>query len=311
MSKKTLRKGDKGFEVKQLQNLLVLLGYNAGKADGVFGVQTENAVKHFQKKNGLIADGIVGDKTWAVLDAARFPVVKKGNQNNTVRYLQTILTDLGYNCGAIDGKFGQATYQAVVDFQKDNGLKVDGIVGKNTWMKLFSATPKQNNTKEPVYYSQLDSRWRYVMYSNHNDRTQTIGSSGCGITCSAMILATWVDSKITPLETSREAVANGFRTYNNGTAWSYFPWLAKKYGLNFEQTSSTDKAIQAIKYKNALVVASMGKGYFTNGGHYILLWDVDDAKQQIIVHDPAKKTRDRAGFNIFRQESKQYFIFTR
>lgn len=58
---RTLRKGDRGEEVKQLQRALHLYD------DGIFGVLTEEAVKQLQKKYGLTADGIVGPKTWAVL----------------------------------------------------------------------------------------------------------------------------------------------------------------------------------------------------------------------------------------------------
>ena len=56
-----LKIGNKGEEVKRLQEAL---GINN---DGIFGKQTEDAVKLFQKKNGLEVDGIVGDKTWAAL----------------------------------------------------------------------------------------------------------------------------------------------------------------------------------------------------------------------------------------------------
>lgn len=68
----TLRKGDKGEAVKALQRALVGLGYDLLKygADGDFGDETLAAVKKFQRNHGLSADGIVGPKTWAALDAA-------------------------------------------------------------------------------------------------------------------------------------------------------------------------------------------------------------------------------------------------
>ena len=47
--------------------MLALNGYNAGVVDGIFGAKTLNAVKMLQLKNGLSVDGIVGQKTWAVL----------------------------------------------------------------------------------------------------------------------------------------------------------------------------------------------------------------------------------------------------
>lgn len=67
--KPTLRKGDNGGEIKDLQKLLISLGYDLGKAgaDGKFGDKTEAAVKNFQKKNELVIDGVVGKRTWAKL----------------------------------------------------------------------------------------------------------------------------------------------------------------------------------------------------------------------------------------------------
>jgi len=58
---KVLKKGDKGKEVEDLQKSLKI------KVDGDFGPKTEEAVKKFQKENGLTPDGIVGSKTWNAL----------------------------------------------------------------------------------------------------------------------------------------------------------------------------------------------------------------------------------------------------
>ena len=62
----TLRKGAKGEQVELLQELLAVKGYIL-KVDGDFGTKTEEAVKNFQKANGLTDDGIVGPKTWEKL----------------------------------------------------------------------------------------------------------------------------------------------------------------------------------------------------------------------------------------------------
>ena len=72
-TRKTLRKGDKGSAVKDLQEQLIRLGYPLPKygADGDFGKETEAAVKAFQMDNGLQADGVVGAKTYAALDKAK------------------------------------------------------------------------------------------------------------------------------------------------------------------------------------------------------------------------------------------------
>ena len=64
-----MQKGSKGEITKLLQERLISLGFSCGKygADGDFGNGTLEAVIKFQKANGLIADGIVGEKTWSKL----------------------------------------------------------------------------------------------------------------------------------------------------------------------------------------------------------------------------------------------------
>ena len=64
---KTLRKGDKGTQVKVLQWLLNDNGFDCGTADGIYGSKTLAAVKAYQKAHGLTADGIVGRNTWTQL----------------------------------------------------------------------------------------------------------------------------------------------------------------------------------------------------------------------------------------------------
>ena len=82
----TLRKGSKGDAVKQLQQDLIRLGYDVGSsgADGVFGANTQKAVKAFQKDHGLTADGVVGKKTYAALDQALGDDQKPAEEKYTV-----------------------------------------------------------------------------------------------------------------------------------------------------------------------------------------------------------------------------------
>ncbi len=71
MANPVLTRGSKGDRVLGLQSGLEQpLGYNVGAIDGVFGPDTENAVKQFQKDRGLVADGIVGQNTWEAFEVA-------------------------------------------------------------------------------------------------------------------------------------------------------------------------------------------------------------------------------------------------
>jgi lysozyme family protein len=64
---KQIKIGSRGDEVKLLQQRLAAKGFLPGGQDGVFGPQTEDAVVQFQASHGLIADGVVGTRTWAAL----------------------------------------------------------------------------------------------------------------------------------------------------------------------------------------------------------------------------------------------------
>ena len=131
-----LRPGDKGDAVKEVQTLLTSYGYYSGKINGSYNTATTTAVRNFQRYNSLTVDGKVGPKTMAVLksgNAVSAPL-KPNETNNSasVKMVQTLLRDLGYYNGKIDGKYGKATIAAVKMFQKYNELPIDGKVGEDT-----------------------------------------------------------------------------------------------------------------------------------------------------------------------------------
>ena len=139
----TISFGSTGDDVKDLQKVL-----NATVADltvdGVFGKQTQEAVMAFQKQHGLIVDGVVGPKTWAIVDTIETdendinvrPNLRRGSTGEDVKYLQNRLNAIGFGSLVVDGIFGAATEEAVKKFQGNYGLTVDGIVGPQTWAKL-------------------------------------------------------------------------------------------------------------------------------------------------------------------------------
>ncbi|GBF32217.1 hypothetical protein DCCM_0408 [Desulfocucumis palustris] len=162
--------------------------------------------------------------------------------------------------------------------------------------------------KKPVHYLQTDKKWSGIMFSNHNDPKQTIGSSGCGAASFAMILTAFTGKAVYPPEIAKIIVDNGYRTYNNGVDWGFFAFAAGKYCLDLVRNDSADEAIKALQ-KGALIVASMGSGYFTKSGHYIVLWGLDEINKQILVNDPNSTVRTRAPYDLFRREGRMYFIF--
>ena len=69
-------------------------------------------------------------------DPMNYPTLKKGSKNEYVRAWQTFLNLNGYDCGMNDGIFGAKTEKAVKAWQKNHGLKADGIIGPKTWATL-------------------------------------------------------------------------------------------------------------------------------------------------------------------------------
>ena len=85
----TLSLNSTGDNVKSLQKSLISLGYLKGKADGVFGSKTEEAVKKFQKANDLTVDGLAGADTQGALKA----VLKKKNNASTSKQVTPKTTE--------------------------------------------------------------------------------------------------------------------------------------------------------------------------------------------------------------------------
>lgn len=78
-----LKQGASGGEVKELQRRLKMWGYYNGSVDGIYGKQTVEAVKYFQRKNGLTADGIAGRATFEALGMNDSVKALDGNKGNT------------------------------------------------------------------------------------------------------------------------------------------------------------------------------------------------------------------------------------
>lgn len=168
-----LRLGSTGEETVVLQIMLNRVGRNypaiapIEPVDGFFGPETETAVEQFQGIFGLEVDGVAGQATWnklvmlyvGVTDlsellsegqvytdvrfAPQAPVLTRGSTGALVRALQyflAILAQFRYAIPApeVDGVFGAVTEEAVLAFQRQAGLAADGVVGYQTWARLYA-----------------------------------------------------------------------------------------------------------------------------------------------------------------------------
>ena len=152
-----LEKGSTGSDVKELQTKLKKLGYYDAYVDGDYGDTTVAAVKAFQKKYNLTADGVAGSETLKKLDTAYKNAdsntstdddsLRKGATGTAVKTLQTNLKKLGFYTAYVDGSFGSTTESAVKAFQKKYGLTADGVAGSATLKKIESVVASASSGK--------------------------------------------------------------------------------------------------------------------------------------------------------------------
>ncbi len=83
------KRGSRGTEVRNIQSRLSAWGYNPGSVDGIYGAKTEAAVKRFQQKHGLTADGVAGPATLAKIG---LPTGKSSNYQSNVNLLARVIS---------------------------------------------------------------------------------------------------------------------------------------------------------------------------------------------------------------------------
>jgi peptidoglycan hydrolase-like protein with peptidoglycan-binding domain len=149
----TIGPGATGTVVRRLQRALRRTPDLGITVDGIFGPETEEAVRSFQQGAGLTVDGIVGPLTWNALpNGAPMPTLQEGSTGVVVSRLQGILTTGApgqwvIEPQGIDGDFGPHTRASVEAFQGWGQVAIDGIVGDQTWSVPMGA---MNSTLETV-----------------------------------------------------------------------------------------------------------------------------------------------------------------
>lgn len=160
---RVLRYGDEGTDVTQLQKRLIELGYFTENTSGRYRSSTRSAVKAFQRRNGLTADGVCGEATVKLMFSAKAKsaetstgsttvkdekkeaaqttgrIMRYKDEGEDVKQLQVRLIELGYLTGNISGRYRSTTQAAVKAFQQRAGLKADGICGYETQQALYAA----------------------------------------------------------------------------------------------------------------------------------------------------------------------------
>ena len=169
--------------------------------------------------------------------------------------------------------------------------------------------------KQPVSYLQIDPRWKSMDYSAKGEKT-TIGASGCGPTCAAMLIETLTGKTFTPADACEWSLEHGYKACKQGTYYSYFAPQFKAFGLTCEQLNWSNlygkpgdathaEAFKRLKQGDYLI-ACMGKGTWTSGGHFVVVWWEDG---KVRINDPAstKDVRVNGDLSTFKSQVKYYW----
>lgn len=151
-----LRLGDSGEEVRQLQAILTLQGYDTGEINGSFDSMTEEAVIEFQNDNNLIPTGVVEATTCNALNDQAMQGIETADLSSDYTYSSTVISerdleldDVGTDVEALQtalrsrgfaiestGIFDEHTENVVAKFQQIEGLPVTGIADQATIARL-------------------------------------------------------------------------------------------------------------------------------------------------------------------------------
>ena len=170
--------------------------------------------------------------------------------------------------------------------------------------------------KRPVSYLQTDARWKAKPYRVPGEQS-TIGSAGCGPTCAAMVISTITGKTVTPEDTCSWSIQHGYKALNQGTYYSYFRPQMAAYGIDCKQLLGSrilnqprhpiHEQVKQYLTQGYYVIALMGPGTWTKGGHFVLLWDWDS---KVRICDPASTGMERLNGDpdTFRREVRMYWL---
>lgn len=144
------------------------------------------------------------------------------------------------------------------------------------------------------YFHQRDERWHDHPYDRKAG--EDIGTAGCGPTALSIVVSSLLQRNVLPTEIGDWSYKNGYVAPGQGSYHSLIPAAAEHYGLTVESAKSLNDVHEALE-EGKLIIAIMGPGHFTPGGHFIVLRGIT-AKKKILVADPVSMDRSQQEWDL-------------
>lgn len=302
----TIGWGHYGSDVKQGQTITQAQADAFLKADCI---SAEEAVNSYSKYNW-------NQNQFDALVSFTFNC-GRGNLKTLLNNGQRTITEISAKITAYN-KSGGKVLQGLVNRRAAEKELFDKSISSITTPPLSSVSiPTTTKFVKPISYLQTDPKWKNHNYSAKGE-SKTIGSSGCGVTVAAMVIATLKDKNVTPVTTAEWSMLHGYKALNQGTYYTYFVPQFSQYGITckrlnqsnlYGKSSSTahTEALNALKNGN-WVIACMGKGHWTKAGHFILLYKYENG--YVHINDPASLKADRVKntWDLFAKQVKYMWV---
>ncbi len=159
---------------------------------------------------------------------------------------------------------------------------------------------RAGEAEQIIYYNQEDPLWGEKNYGP----VDKIQDTGCGPTVLAMVVSTFTENTLTPEEMCQWAYENGYCSIGSGSYHGLIGEGLEHYGISNQTTNSAEMVKTALEAGRP-VIALMGEGHFTKGGHFILLCDIDD-QGKVSVADPksVERTQKKWDLDLILEEAK-------
>ena len=259
---------------------------SSASESGTSGSSSSNGASHQTEQTGSSASGSDGqadsDKNSDHLEDDR----TKGNTDNTAQ-----------NNKISTREEEEIKIKSTVKNIKEEIAEEDAPDGSdtvNTFIpKVYNDTRlSMKNHKEYIagyiYFNQGDSAW--------NQNGYCIAKAGCGPTSMAVVITSLTGKWVTPLDTAIWGYQHGFYS-REGSAHEMIPAMAAAYGLRCQGVGTDYQAIKKALKAGKPVVCLMGPGYFTRGGHFMVLVAIDN-NDCVTVADVGSRTRSAYKYRL-------------
>lgn len=145
-----------------------------------------------------------------------------------------------------------------------------------------------------TYYNQSDARWADFLYGGQDP----LHTYGCGPTVLAMIVSSFTPYTYTPSDMAAWAAEHNYWSAGHGTKHNFIPECAEAFGLKAAPfTNYTAEGVLSELSNGHILVALMGAGHFTSGGHFIIIIDRWSGNQ-VRIADPANLENTQQPWDI-------------